>query len=110
MSKKTRLFAVTDPREYDGNPFEVAGQAAGQIAGLVEIAQESIGPAKTMARNAELERQLQRGQNPSPIDWEESAEGRRWLAVEDSLAESQRILAALARLVSFDPRHPPKPE
>ena len=108
MPADPKHFTVVDPRIFDGNPFEVADRAAAQVVGLLEIAREALDDAELMARNAELERQCQRGEELNAVGWPESPEGKRWTAAKSVVDQTSAAVAVLRRAASFDPRHPPK--
>lgn len=97
---------MVDPRELDGNPYEVAEKAAAQAAALVAAASWATEVARLMSRNAEMERQLYRGDPSDPVSWEKGGLGRRFEKVQDDLQATQKDLKLLIRAAGFDPRAP----
>jgi hypothetical protein len=106
MLKEPRQVVVTDPRSYDGNPYDVAQRAAAQAEGLLNITRGSVEDATVMARNAEMERQCIDGGAPDANAWEASAAGRKWAALAQTLWQARNDLVALGRAAAFDPKHP----
>lgn len=104
MPKEPKSFVVTDPREFDGDPFEVADRAAAQAESLLTLTSEAVDDAYVMARNAEMERQGGDGAS----EWPESAAGKRWQSVIDRLPEIRLDLSVLRRVAAFNPKRPPK--
>lgn len=108
MPAKPKHFTVIDARLMDGNPFEVVDRAVAQVVGLLEITSQAVEDAELMARNAELERQCQRGEELDAVGWPVSPQGRRWATVANVLSQIAESTAVLRRAASFDPRNPPK--
>lgn len=104
MPKEPKSFVVTDPREFDGDPYDVANRATSQAEALLNLTIEAVDDAYVMARNAEMERQNGDG----AVEWPESAAGRRWQSVMDRLPEILLDLAVLRRVAAFNPKRPPK--
>jgi hypothetical protein len=107
MPHDPKRFVVTDPRTFDGNPFEVANRAIAQISALVKIAAEAAADAEVMALNASMERDCQADKEPDAVGWPESPQGRRWAEIQTSLVEISKTLVFLGLAASYDPRHPP---
>lgn len=108
MTQNPTTFTITDPRTFDGDAFEVAGRAVAQLGALALIAEKSIEATKIMVRNAELERQCQRGEDVDAPGWPNTPEGRKWADVEASLAKLNTDLKVLQRAAAFNPRKPPR--
>lgn len=108
MQTAPKHFTIVDPRSLDGDPFEVADRAVGQLVGLVNMAREAMDAAKLMARNAELERQCQRDEPLDAEGWPDTAEGRRWTKVDADLEATEKDLRVLRQAAAFNPRRPPK--
>lgn len=108
MSHKLTTFVVTDPREFDGDPYEVAERATLQAESLLKLTIQAVEDAEVMARNADLEQQMDLGGEPDALSWATSAAGRRWKLVTDRLADAVPDLAVLRRFASFNPKRPPK--
>lgn len=104
MTDKT--LAITDPRMYDGDPYDVAEKSVAQIKGLLEMVDEVLPATRLMVCNAELERQLWNGEEADAIAWEESLVGRKWQGVADQLIALQNELNVLHRAAAYDPRKP----
>ena len=104
----TRTFTVANPKDFDGNPFEVAERAVAQLEGLASILAEALPPAELMARNAEMTRRLDAGEEPEGDRWAETPQGGYWRAVREELDRIQYRLRVLKRSAGYDLRHPPK--
>ncbi len=107
------VFTITDPRTFDGDPYDVASRSITQVRGIVRVLQTSLTPAEVMMRNAQMERQLYHsdGDNARASDWETSAEGRQLTQVVEAVqvlaedaGEIERRLGALAKAAAYDPR------
>lgn len=110
MSKTQTTYVYTDPRYFDGDPFEVADKAAAQASAAVELSARAVADADVMARNAELERQLYAGDDPDAKGWPASAQGRRFRALAGALASHVRELSTLRKAAGYNPRKPPREE
>lgn len=109
MTQNARNFTVADPRTFDGDPFEVADRAVRQTIALVQLALEAGEGANVMARNAEMERECQRGEDPdSALTWLDSPQGRQFNSVLGDLATVVTRLGILRKAAAFNPRNPPK--
>jgi hypothetical protein len=109
MSTKIPQFAVADPRDMDGTPFEVAARAVAQARALTAILIACVDGANKMALNAEMERQMVLGGEPDAVGWELSAQGRKFERIEDDLARIRKDLEVLGQAAAYDPKNPPKP-
>ncbi len=99
-----QTFTVTDPREFAGDPYEVAELSVAQIIGLLGLVDSLMFRTKLMVRNAEMERRLHRGDPADAGGWDESAEGRKWATLEAELSQLAKLLETLRRAAGFDPR------
>ena len=104
----TRTFTVANPRDFDGNPFEVAERAVAQLEGLIAILAEAIPPAELMARNAEMTRRMDAGEEPEGDRWVETPQGRYWVRLATNVASLRAQLRVIKAAAGYDPRHPPK--
>lgn len=101
---QTATFVVTDPRSFDGDPFEVAERSVRQAEAVARILIQSIDGARLMSRNAQMERDLMlTGACDAPA-YDESAEGRRFDSIREAIQECERKLKPLAQAVSYNPR------
>jgi len=107
------VFTVTDPRTFDGNPYDVAARSMTQVRGIVRVLQTALAPAEVMMRNAQMERQLYHsdGDNAKAHEWEDSPEGRQLKQVVEAVqllaedaSEIERRLGALAKAAAYDPK------
>jgi len=104
MTQNPKTFTLTDPRTFDGDPFEVAQRGVAQLSATVSLVIEALDPAKLMARSAELERQCIRDEPLDAVGWPDTAEGRRWLQVEQDLAQVAKNLRLLEKVAAFNPK------
>jgi hypothetical protein len=104
MSESQQTITYTDPRFFDGEPFEVAEKAVRQAEEAVELSQRALNDAEVMARNAELERQLIVGDECDASTWPTSAQGRQYATIRERVEKNRRILALLRQAAAFNPR------
>jgi hypothetical protein len=102
-------ITVTDPRNFDGTPYEVAARAVAQVEGALIAASHAADAAFLMARNAEMERNLALGLPPAGSEYGAGPQGRKFSQIADDLVTMRRTLSALTAAVAYDPKHPPKP-
>lgn len=95
---------VTNPADYDGDPFEVASRAVKQALSLTRSTLQAVESARLMARNAELERQLIRDGSCDAVAWEDSAEGKRYARMIDRIEGDIMSLRVLERVAGFNPK------
>lgn len=108
MSHEPKTFTITDPRLYDGDPFDVAQRACLQAAALARLLTQSLEGANVMARNAQMERELQAEDEPNAAGWPDTAQGRRFAKLIQLSKEFEQVLALLAKASSYNPKKPPK--
>lgn len=106
MTHQTQTFSIADPRTFDGDPFEVADRAVAQAEGLAKLLERAIEDARVMARNAEMERELMRNDEPAPIRWEDGPHGKRFENIRDRAQASVRELGVLRKAAGFNPKRP----
>lgn len=107
MPHSTRNFTVADPRDFDGNPYDVGARALAQLRGILQQVELSLPVTELMVRNAELERQMALDQDPDAVNWPTSPQGKKFYAVRVKLDDLKNELSAMERAASYDPRHPP---
>jgi hypothetical protein len=108
MSQRERHFTVADPRDFDGNPFEVAERALAQIGGLLDLVSELVPASELMARNAEMTRRIDLGGEPEGDKWVTEPQGRKWALAKEQLKELRKHVRVLTTAASYDPKHPPR--
>lgn len=101
-----QTFIVTDPRTFDGDPFDVAKRACAQAEALINLAVKSTNDAFVMARNAEMERQLLDSGRADAPAFENGPYGRQFKTTEESLKHAAANLRLLGKAAGFNPRAP----
>jgi hypothetical protein len=101
---KPSTFVVTDPRTFDGDPYEVAERAIRQAAAVNTILLDCLEKANLMARNAEMERNLHNDEDPRAGEWETTPQGARIQGLITAANNTEKTLNLLARAAGFDPR------
>lgn len=97
-------IALVDPRNLDGNPYEVAEQAVAQAEALARLALKYLDSSYKMARNASLERSLVlTGEVPKQA-YKDSAECMVFNVVLSDLTRAVLKLEALKKAVAYDPK------
>jgi hypothetical protein len=107
MTHPTYTLAVSDPREFDGNPYEVAEQATRQLHGLARLMELSLPAVEKMARNAQMERDIALGGEPDAAGWPDSPQGRQFEMIRRQNADHVRVLNYLVQAAAYDPKNPP---
>lgn len=107
MTHQTHTLAVSDPREFDGNPYEVAERAIRQLQGLAKLIELSLPATDKMARNAQMERDIALDLPADAASWPQSPQARLLARIAEQNADHVRVLEQLAKAVAFDPKHPP---
>lgn len=105
----TRTITITDPREFDGDPYQVASRAVAQIKGLTLLLAENLDAVDKMARNAELERLLSGGIEAAELReiaaaWPESPQGRKLSTAAERLNDIVTDLTSLEKAVAYNPK------
>ncbi len=106
MTNPTQQFTVADPTTFDGDPFEVAERALRQASAVAGILEGMLSGARSMARNAEMERQLLATGECDAAAFEDSAQARKFDQVTNDAAAIKARLSALAMAAGYNPRKP----
>lgn len=106
MTHQTQTFAIADPRDFDGDPYEVAERATLQAAGMARLLAKTLRGARLMARNAELERQLALTDECDAAAFEGGAEAKRYDALIANAEASEKALTVLSKAARFNPKAP----
>lgn len=101
-----QTFVVADPREFDGDPFDVAERAVLQAGAVARVLKQALDGARLMARNAEMERQLMGGGDPDPLAFEQGAQGKRLRLLQEQAGAAEKQLTVLARAAGYNPKRP----
>ena len=107
--RPTQNISITDAREFEGDPYQVAERAIQQTAALTALVLENLESVDLMARNADLERLLALGCSPEELraaaaTWPESPQGRRIRSLQEALQGTADGLPALEKAVAFNPK------
>jgi hypothetical protein len=105
MTHSPRHLVITDPRTFDGSPYEVAERAVAQTAGLLTVVLDTMPLTEKMVVNADMSRQIAIGEDPDPAA---SALRRRLQQAHLKLADAARDLEIIRRAAGYDPRNPPR--
>lgn len=108
MTHQPKTFTITDPRTFDGDPFEVAERAALQSAAVAGILHECLEGAWIMVRNAELERQLLTDGDCDAPGFDDTPQGRRLVNLRTQAQDAQKALETLAKAAAYNPKNPPR--
>lgn len=108
MSDTSTTFEYTDPRQLDGDPFQVASAAGGQALTALEVSAKGVDDLYVMSRGAHMERQLQRGEEPDGVGFATEPLGKRITSAQELLAGLIVTIRGLTRAASYNPRKPPK--
>jgi hypothetical protein len=100
------VFTVTDPRTFDGNPYEVAARTVAQLEAILTVAESAIPSSRLMIRNAELERQMALGDEPDALAWEDGPQSKIINEMSADLSRLRMRLRRLKQAAEFDPKHP----
>ena len=102
----TLSFTVQDPREFDGDPYQVAERAIQQLRGVLLQAETLIDATTLMVRNADLERTLSLGNDLGDVakDWPQSPQGRTLAEVHETLESIQKKLKLLQAAAAWNPK------
>lgn len=99
-----KTFMVTNPADYDGDPYDVAVRAILQTEALVEILDKALDSARIMARNAELERQLALTGECDAPGFDDSPQGRHFAKAATELDNVGTRLRALRQAAGYNPK------
>ena len=106
VSQTTLVY--TNPNTLEGDPFQVAAAAFEQSTNLGKLYAQSIKDATKMARIAEMERQIQGGEEPNGGTFDKTPLGSRLGALYQQTAVANKSLGAVGTAASFNPKNPPK--
>jgi hypothetical protein len=97
---------VQDPREFDGDAYQVAERAIQQLRAVIAQAEQLMPATVLMVRNADLERTLALGQPLGDVakEWPESPQGRKLAQHQETLLRMQVSLEALQRAAAYNPK------
>lgn len=104
MTHQTQTFTICDPRDYDGDCFEVAERAVLQAAAIHTLYQQALQDAFVMSRNAEMERQLAGGSDPSAAKYESGPHGQRFERLAEEAKLTSARLKVLTKAAAFNPK------
>lgn len=96
-------FRYHDPRQLEGTPYEVAGAAFSQALSVGKLYQRALEDAFILARNAEMERNLQAGLAPDGAGFPDTALGCRMTATKDDFKRIQRMVTGEQSAACYDP-------
>lgn len=107
--RPSKTITIVDPREFDGDAYQVATRAIQQLVGFVDLVAQQTEAAALMARNAELERLMAEGIEGDQLrtaanNWPESPQGRLFAKVDDDLTHTLKRLRTLEKAVAYDPK------
>lgn len=108
MPRKPKQFILVDPRDLDGNPYEVAIRSIEQASALADMYRVALSDARIMARNAGMERQIALGGPASAADWEAGPEAGIITRLQADTVSAPKMLRTLAMAAGYDPKNPPK--
>ena len=105
-----KTLTIADPRNMEGNPYEVAERACLQIVGLARVLNQQIDLVNLMARNAEMERALATTGDCkiAAATWPETGQALKLKAVQALLDQIEKEMTIVSRAASYDPKHPPR--
>lgn len=101
-------FEYTDPRTLEGTPFDVAGAACRQAADVIKVGAVAAADAYTLSRVAEMERQIQAGEDPHGSTFCDEPLGKRLISATEQLEQLVNTLQNLGVAAAYNPLHPPK--
>lgn len=103
MPNEPKHFTIIDPRDFDGDPYDVAGRACAQAEAIVGLLIESLEATNIVIRNAAMETDLGLAET-----WEASPGGKSVARITEDAGDLQRKLKALGQFASYNPKRPPK--
>lgn len=103
-------FVLADPKNFDGDPFDVATRAVAQAAAMATLLYKAIEDAEITARNAEMERNLGANLPAGAEKWETSPQGKRYDELKRAALVFEKRIGALVLAASFNPKKPIKEE
>lgn len=102
------VIYYVDPRNFDGTPYEAAGQAVDQLISMSAHMQQAIGDAGIVIRSAEMERQIAVFGAPEASAFENGPQRALLTAMQRNMEQQITKLRALKIAATYDPKHPPK--
>lgn len=107
MTTNLTTFTIADPLHFDGDAYEVAERASKQASAVARALAGTVDSAATMARNAQLSRNLTETPDDARADeWEDSAQSRRFSRVHHQVKEIETALTQLSAAAGFNPKAP----
>ena len=104
MSINVLNIKVADPREFEGDPYEVAERAVAQLSGLADVLRTHLDTVEMLVLNAYMERQ---NDTKNPIDaaaWYDTAEYRNWQNVIAAADTLEHKLQAAQGAAAYNPK------
>lgn len=108
VGMKTTTFTYTDPREFDGTPYDAAAGAGDQLSRLFKMTESALSDTFVIARVAELQRQQDAAKEPDVVAFEDGPLGESLDRLQVDLRGLTRRAEAIAQAAAFDPHNPPK--
>lgn len=105
---KPMTFTVTDPRTFDGDPYEVAERALKQAAGVAAVLEKMLDAADRMACNAEMERAFAAHEDPQGSEWRNTPQGARMARIAKDVGNVRKGLNVMAQAAGYNPKKPPR--
>lgn len=102
-------ITITDPRQFDGDPYQVAERSVKQLSAMVRLVITTADATGLMVRNSELERCLASGMDAEALravanGWSESPQGRILSDLAKALENAEARLRTLERAASYNPK------
>ena len=104
MAKEQTTFTITDPRYFEGTPYEVAERSCYQAAAIASHLQKAAVDAEIMARNAFMERNLSKGEPAGAEDWDSTPEAKRHQSLQKGSEQVVKAYSTLALAAGFNPK------
>jgi len=101
-------YVYVNPNTLDGDPFQVAEAAFKQADEVGRLYGKAINDAYNMARIAEMEREIQRGEEPNGSMFVETPLGSKLSDVSSMTNRTRKSLKAVGVAAAYNPRNPPK--
>ena len=96
---------VLNVREIDGEPHEVAEQAASEVSVLLDAALDATEQFAWAARGAWMSAEhVRTNEMPDGATFHASAQGRKVMELYESIAAAAKTLETLSIAVSWNPR------
>jgi hypothetical protein len=108
MPDTSTTFEYSDPRQLEGDPFQVASAAADQTVSALEVSIRGVDDLFIMARGAHMERQLQNDEEPDGASFGDDALGFRIKSARAAVQTAVKTIKGVGIAASYNPRKPPK--